>query len=160
MDDQALNIAGARLGGFTQGAGLEERGAGRVLLLDGPGARPFRTLVERWARAVDRPFEDVERDLGSERFGTGGPQVLVIDQLEELITDCSDPEERELFVRAVSGAGAATWPRIVLGLRADFYGRCMRDARLARMLPADAGSSTPCPSGGSSGPKERAVPAP
>ncbi|MFE2264899.1 caspase, EACC1-associated type [Streptomyces griseosporeus] len=117
-------------------ARLEERGTGRVLLVDGPGTRPFRTLVERWARAVDRPFEEVERELGAGRFGTGGPEVLVIDQLEELFTDCDDPEERELFVRAVSGAAAATGPRIVLGLRADFYGPCMRDARLARMLRA------------------------
>ncbi|GAA4965014.1 hypothetical protein GCM10023238_35830 [Streptomyces heliomycini] len=117
-------------------AGLEERGTGPVLLVEGRARRPFRTLVERWARAVDRPFEEVEREVGAGRFGTGGPEVLVIDQLEELFTDCVDPEERELFVRAVSGAGAATGPRIVLGLRADFYGLCMRDARLARMLRA------------------------
>ena len=117
-------------------AGLEERGTGRVLLVDGPGARPFRTLVERWARAVDRPFEEVEREVGAGWFGAGGPEVLVIDQVEELFTDCADPEERELFVRAVSGAGATAGPRIVLGLRADFYGPCVRDARLARMLRA------------------------
>ncbi|MFF0747641.1 caspase family protein [Streptomyces sp. NPDC004267] len=117
-------------------AGLEERGAGRVLLVPGPGPRPFRTLVERWARAVDRPFGEVERDLGAGRFGAGGPDVLVVDQLEEIFTDCEDPEERELFVRAVSGAGAATGPRIVLGLRADFYGPCLRDARLARIVRA------------------------
>ncbi|MGA5428222.1 caspase, EACC1-associated type [Streptomyces koyangensis] len=115
-------------------AGLEERGARRTLLVDGPGARPFRTLAERWARAVGRPFGEVERELGSGRFAADGPQVLVIDQLEELFTDCVDPEERELFVRAVTGSPATTGPRIVLGLRADFYGPCMRDARLARVL--------------------------
>ncbi|MGA5006541.1 caspase, EACC1-associated type [Streptomyces koyangensis] len=117
-------------------AGLEERGARRTLLVDGPGARPFRTLAERWARAVGRPFGEVERELGSGRFAADGPQVLVIDQLEELFTDCVDPEERELFVRAVTGSPATTGPRIVLGLRADFYGPCMRDARLARVLRA------------------------
>ncbi|MGW5419729.1 caspase, EACC1-associated type [Streptomyces sp. NPDC003943] len=115
-------------------AGLEERGAGRVLLVPGPGARPFRTLVEHWARAVDRPFAEVEREVGAGRFGPGGPEVLVVDQLEEIFTDCEDPEERELFVRAVSGADPATGPRIVLGLRDDFYGSCRRDERLARLL--------------------------
>ncbi|MEU7020257.1 caspase family protein [Streptomyces sp. NPDC046203] len=116
-------------------AGLQERGAGRVLLLPGPGARPFRALADLWARAVGRPFAEVEQELGAGRFTGSGPEVLVVDQLEEIFTDCDDPEERELFIRAVSGArrpdGA---PRLVLGLRADFYGPCLRDPRLARIV--------------------------
>ncbi|MFI8961203.1 caspase family protein [Streptomyces sp. NPDC053493] len=118
-------------------AGLEERRAGSVLLVPGPGARPFHRLVERWAQAVRRPFAEVERELGAGRFvGAGGPAVLVVDQLEELFTDCDDAEERELFVRALAGADPATAPRIVLGLRADFYGPCLRDPRLARIVRA------------------------
>ncbi|MEV5973948.1 caspase family protein [Streptomyces sp. NPDC051921] len=117
-------------------AGLEERGTGSVLLVPGPGGRPFRTLVEHWARAVDRPFAEVERELGAGRFGGEGPAVLVVDQLEELFTDCDDVEERELFLRALSSAAPATAPRIVLGLRADFYALCLRDPRLARIVQA------------------------
>ncbi|MFE5300507.1 caspase family protein [Streptomyces sp. NPDC056632] len=117
-------------------AGLEERGAGSVLLVPGPGSRPFRTLVEHWSRAVGRPFAEVERELGAGRFGGGGPAVLVVDQLEELFADCDDPEERELFVRAVADADPATAPRMVLGLRADFYALCLRDPRLARIVQA------------------------
>ncbi|MFD7976651.1 caspase family protein [Streptomyces sp. NPDC059071] len=171
-------------------AGLEDLGGSRVLLVPGPGAHPFRTLVEHWSRAVRRPFAEVERELGSGRFGggagpEGGPDVLIVDQLEEIFTECEDPEERELFLRAVtgdahdsgdagdsdgpdgpddntghsegsghshgsgpsdgsrpsgrpghSGAASAARPRIVLGLRADFYGACLRDARLARVAQA------------------------
>lgn len=117
-------------------AGLEEHGAGSVLLVPGPGGRPFRTLVDHWARAVDRPFAEVERELGAGRFVGDGPAVLVVDQLEELFTDCDDPEERELFVRALAGADPASAPRIVLGLRADFYALCLRDPRLARIVQA------------------------
>ncbi|MFI8518428.1 caspase family protein [Streptomyces sp. NPDC085481] len=117
-------------------AGLEERGGGGVLLVPGPGARPFRTLVEHWSRAVRKPFAEVERELGAGRFGDGGPGVLVVDQLEEIFTDCEDAEERELFLRALSGGGTEPAPRIVLGLRADFYGQCLRSPRLARIVQA------------------------
>ncbi|MFE7037921.1 caspase family protein [Streptomyces atratus] len=111
-------------------AGLEGEG---VLLIPGPGARPFRTLVESWATAVGRPFAEVENELGTGRFGGGGPGVLVIDQLEEMFTQCRDVEERELFVRALAGAVSGS-PRIVLGLRADFYDQGLNDARLARIV--------------------------
>ncbi|KQX58975.1 MULTISPECIES: caspase family protein [unclassified Streptomyces] len=117
-------------------AEVEADGTGTAVLVDGPGARPFRTLVDTWSQAVGRPFAEVERELGAGRFGPGGPDVLVIDQLEEIFTECEDPEERELFVRAVTGADPTAAPRIVLGLRADFYGRCLRDARLARIVRA------------------------
>ncbi|MFF3861495.1 hypothetical protein [Streptomyces sp. NPDC002209] len=106
----------------------------RVLLVPGAGPRPFRTLVEMWAAAVGRPFAEVERELGAGRLGTGGPDVVVVDQLEEIFTQCQDVEERELFVRAISGPPDDNGPRIVLGLRADFYGQCLNDARLARIV--------------------------
>ncbi|MEU7112983.1 caspase family protein [Streptomyces sp. NPDC046182] len=107
----------------------------RVLLVPGAGPRPFHTLAEMWAAAVGRPFAEVERELGAGRFGTGGgPDVVVVDQLEEIFTQCQDVEERELFVRAISGPPDDNGPRIVLGLRADFYGQCLNDARLARIV--------------------------
>jgi WD40 repeat protein/energy-coupling factor transporter ATP-binding protein EcfA2 len=55
-----------------------------------------------------------------------GDMVLVIDQFEEVFTLCADDEERELFIASL--VFAATTPtsrvRVVLGLRADFYGHC------------------------------------
>ncbi|GAA4304359.1 hypothetical protein GCM10023086_21470 [Streptomyces venetus] len=117
-------------------AGLEDGGSGRVLLVPGPGARPFRTLVEHWSRAVGKSFAEVDRELGHGRFPGEGPGYLVVDQLEEIFTDCQDAEERDLFVRAVCGGDPQAAPRIVLSLRADFYGQCLGDARLARIVRA------------------------
>lgn len=52
--------------------------------------------------------------------------LLLVDQFEELFTVCADPAERAAFVGALTIA--ATTPtsrtRVVLGIRADFYGRC------------------------------------
>ncbi|MEU8545765.1 hypothetical protein AB0C81_01950 [Streptomyces roseoverticillatus] len=122
------------------GAELDGGGHGSVLLVPAPGARPFRTLTAAWADATGRPFGDVERDLGAGRFGRPAdgrrpPGVLIVDQLEEIFTHCEDAEERELFIRAlIGGAGPAPGPRIVLGLRADYFGHCLRDSRLARLV--------------------------
>jgi WD40 repeat protein len=112
-----------------------------VLLVPAPGALPFRTLSAAWARAVGRPFGEVERDLGTGRFTAPAdrrtaPRVLVIDQLEEIFTHCRDTEEHRLFTRALTGTGDGTGPRVVLGLRADYLGQCLRDPRLAPIVSA------------------------
>ncbi|MFE9890594.1 AAA family ATPase [Streptomyces scopuliridis] len=120
---------------------------GPVLLVAAPGSRPFHTVAARWAEAVGRPFGEVEHALGAGRFigpedGRRAPGILVIDQLEEIFTHCEDTEERELFIRAVAGEegspgrASGTGPRIVLGLRADYFGHCSRDPRLSRVLRA------------------------
>ncbi|MEV5385460.1 caspase family protein [Streptomyces sp. NPDC052721] len=123
------------------GAALDSTDLKPVLLVPAPGALPFRTLSAAWARAVGRPFGEVERDLGAGRFTApadrrAAPRVLVIDQLEEIFTHCRDTEERRLFARALTGPGDGTGPRVVLGLRADYLGQCLRDPRLARIVSA------------------------
>jgi WD40 repeat protein/energy-coupling factor transporter ATP-binding protein EcfA2 len=52
--------------------------------------------------------------------------VLVVDQFEELFTLCEDPAERAAFVAALTTAATAptSRTRVVLGVRADFYGNC------------------------------------
>jgi len=66
--------------------------------------------------------------------------VLVVDQFEELFTLSSDEGRRRLFVAALSAActsaDAQTPPpaRVVLGVRADFYGRCLDYPALAEAL--------------------------
>ncbi|CAM5560375.1 caspase, EACC1-associated type [Streptomyces abikoensis] len=120
-------------------AALDTAGHGPVLLVPAPGARPFHTLTAIWADATGRPFGEVERDLGAGRFGAPAdgrrpPRVLIVDQLEEVFTHCDDAEERELFVRALTGAEPRPGPGIVLGLRADYFGHCLRDPRLARLV--------------------------
>ncbi|MFJ5686748.1 caspase family protein [Streptomyces sp. NPDC093099] len=127
------------------GAALGASAPGPVLLLPAPGPRPFRAVAARWAQAVGRSFGEVEQALGAGRFlgpadGGRGPGILVIDQVEEIFTHCEDSEERELFIRAVAGERTAptdgAGPRIVLGLRADYFGHFLRDPRLSRAVRA------------------------
>ena len=56
----------------------------------------------------------------------------MVDQFEQVFTACPDEAERQAFITAV---GALASPRlVVLGLRADFYGRALRYAGLAAAL--------------------------
>ncbi|MGY0070305.1 caspase, EACC1-associated type [Streptomyces sp. QTS137] len=131
------------------GVAAEQAGLGPVRLVSAPGERPFRRLAEEWAAAVGRAPSDVVRDLERGSFsrpaatGAGAgqaPRLLVIDQLEEYFTLCSDEAERERFAAALTagaGAGADTdeggtgdpapAPRLVLALRADYYGDALSD---------------------------------
>ncbi|MFD0417923.1 DNA-binding protein [Streptomyces sp. NPDC127108] len=64
-----------------------------------------------------------------------GDTWLIVDQFEEVFTLCRDPEERAAFI---DGLLAARSPgsrlRVVLGVRADFYGRCAEHPALADVL--------------------------
>lgn len=68
--------------------------------------------------------------------------LIVADQFEEVFTLCRDRDERDAFLSLLIAATTATTSRtrVVLGVRADFYGHCvqepllveaMRDAQLA-----------------------------
>ncbi|MFD2688728.1 AAA family ATPase [Streptomyces phyllanthi] len=125
-------------------------GLGPVRIVPAPGDRPFRALAEAWAAAVDRAPSEVVRDLEQGRFsrptpadgpaglrghGRTAPRVLVVDQLEEYFTLCEDTAERERFAEALTaGAGNPDSPRIVLALRADYYGDALSDPRLAPLV--------------------------
>ncbi|MGV9879595.1 nSTAND1 domain-containing NTPase [Streptomyces sp. NPDC003006] len=97
-----------------------------------PGARPARTHAGILVPAA-----------------ATGETWLVVDQFEEASTLCHDPAERDEFI---SGLLAARCPgsrlRVVLGVRADFYPRCLgqpgldeviREASMpvGRMTPAE-----------------------
>jgi WD40 repeat protein len=114
-----------------------------AVLLPAPGARPLRALAERLEAATGTPRAEVERHLSAGRLPVaasrpGGCAVLVIDQFEEVFTQCTDPEERDRFIRAVCGgrSTAAGRIRVVLGLRADHYGSCLAHPDLMRALRA------------------------
>jgi WD40 repeat protein len=78
--------------------------------------------------------------------------ILVVDQFEEVFTECADERERRAFVRALRAAAAlphdgSELPRraasrdvaalVIVGMRADFYARCAADPDLAACLKAD-----------------------
>ncbi|MFE2106125.1 helix-turn-helix domain-containing protein [Kitasatospora sp. NPDC059463] len=64
-----------------------------------------------------------------------GDTVVVVDQFEEAFTLCTDPAERAAFIRRLVAACAPdSRLRVVLAVRADFFGRCAEHADLALVL--------------------------
>ncbi|AOS62232.1 ATP-binding protein [Actinoalloteichus hymeniacidonis] len=63
----------------------------------------------------------------------GGRLLIVVDQLEELFTQCTDSVERESFITALTSADPAL---VVMAVRADFYPDCLRLDRLAAVFAA------------------------
>ena len=79
-------------------AGLMAR-LGNCAVLFTPGGRP----LDEYAKAHQRAGDDT---------------VFVVDQFEEIFTLCEDRDVRRRFVEQLAGR------RVVLGVRADFYGHC------------------------------------
>jgi WD40 repeat protein len=65
--------------------------------------------------------------------------VYVIDQFEEVFTQCRDEDERGAFVDELTDAADARPDRlaVILTIRGDFYGRCGDHPELARLLAAN-----------------------
>ncbi|MEU2224968.1 hypothetical protein [Streptomyces sp. NPDC018347] len=83
-----------------------------------PGAHPVRTHADRL-----RPT------------GDPGDTLVLVDQFEEVFTLCPDPRERARFTDLLLAAREpGSRLRVVLGMRADFYGRCLEHPELARVL--------------------------
>lgn len=80
-----------------------------------PGEHPMRSRRDLLVPAAD-----------------DGETWLVVDQFEEVFTLCSDAEERTEFLTALLAARRDdSRLRVVLGVRADFYGHCLADPGLA-----------------------------
>lgn len=62
--------------------------------------------------------------------------VLVVDQFEEVFTLCADPAERTWLIDALVIAARAetSRTRVVIGVRADFYGHCAGHPELVAAL--------------------------
>lgn len=93
-------------------------GDGRSVVVVTPGAGPVAALDEVLERA----------------------SVLVVDQFEELFTLCADERERDRFVEALVARAARPGCATVIGVRADFYARCIELPGLTSLL---AGASVP-----------------
>lgn len=64
-----------------------------------------------------------------------GDTLLVVDQFEEVFTLCADPAERALFLtRLLAATQPASRLRVLIAVRADFYGRCAEHGPLAEAL--------------------------
>ncbi|WP_328874912.1 hypothetical protein OHT76_35285 [Streptomyces sp. NBC_00287] len=64
-----------------------------------------------------------------------GDTLLVVDQFEELFTLCTEPGERDRFLgQLLAATDPASRLRVVIAVRADFYGRCAEHGPLAEAL--------------------------
>ncbi|WTX12660.1 hypothetical protein OG303_11620 [Streptomyces sp. NBC_00005] len=64
-----------------------------------------------------------------------GDTLLVVDQFEEVFTLCADPAERARFLgQLLAATSPASRLRVLIAVRADFYGRCAEHGPLAEAL--------------------------
>jgi WD40 repeat protein len=84
-----------------------------------PGPHPARTHAHLFAAA----------EAGD------GDTVIVVDQFEEAFTLCHDPAEREEFIELLLAARRPEYRlRVVIAMRADFFGHCAEHRMLADAL--------------------------
>lgn len=100
------------------------------ILVDRLGADPLATLAAAMGGAV--ADEGDAPGVVAEGLGPQGRFVLVVDQFEEIFTQCADSEKRVRFVRVL--LALATRGLVVLGVRADFYQHCASLADLGGLL--------------------------
>jgi WD40 repeat protein/transcriptional regulator with XRE-family HTH domain len=94
------------------------------------GGPPTRAVVFTPTGEPMRRLAEVRAE--QEADSSGEPALWVVDQVEEVFTACSDEDQQREFLDALcseagaAGAGGAAGARlVVLGVRADFYGRCL-----------------------------------
>ncbi|MFJ3800461.1 hypothetical protein ACIPSJ_29800 [Streptomyces sp. NPDC090088] len=76
--------------------------------------------------------------------GEGGESWVVVDQFEEVFTLCREPAERARFIDLLLAARApGSGLRVLIAVRADFYGRCLEHRGLADALHGAALSLGP-----------------
>ncbi|MER7466460.1 helix-turn-helix domain-containing protein [Streptomyces sp. NPDC097981] len=67
--------------------------------------------------------------------GAGEDTLVMVDQFEEAFTLCRDPAERSRFIdMLLSARQPESRLRVLLAVRADFYGRCAEHTELAEAL--------------------------
>lgn len=123
---------------LARGVLSEGSGAKPPWLLITPGEHPVGELAE-WTASLagisagsvhddvladPRRYTRVVRQALRGRPGGADRLILVVDQFEEVFTQCRDEAERRAFVEALCAAAEDAQALVVIGVRADFYARC------------------------------------
>ncbi|MBD9727810.1 PD40 domain-containing protein [Streptomyces sp. ID-01-6.2a] len=101
-----------------------------------PGLRPSAIRILTPGDHLARTHELLrEASGGGTGGGGGGDTLVVVDQFEEVFTLCHDAAERARFIDLLLTAREpASGLRVLLAVRADFYGRCAEHRALAEAL--------------------------
>ncbi|MEV0254626.1 DNA-binding protein [Streptomyces sp. NPDC050732] len=126
--------------------------AHRVTAVFGPSGSGKSSLLRAGLIPCLREAEDAASRPAAIRVLTPGPRPadhtklfipaaasgetwLIVDQFEETFTLCHDPAQRRAFIDLLLSARAAgSRLRVVLGVRADFYARCLEHEGLAAVI--------------------------
>ncbi len=118
----------------------------RPVVVFTPGAHPLREcaaqltgLLGESADVLAAEFEQESANLHlrlRQAVGDRPDALIIVDQFEEVFTLCADPDERQAFIAALAHAATAprSQARVVLGVRADFFGHCARHVELRPAL--------------------------
>jgi formylglycine-generating enzyme required for sulfatase activity/energy-coupling factor transporter ATP-binding protein EcfA2 len=125
---------------------LADDGGVASVIVTRPGSRPLEAIAkdiiaagsgaaENFATCIDADLRTNSRALHrllDHHDADAGYTVVVVDQFEELFT-MSNSTDRAAYIANVLNSAAAPGGRtiIVITLRADFYGHCATDPRLA-----------------------------
>lgn len=130
------SLVGAGLLGALATGGLPGSSHWATLLMR-PGATPMRELaaVALGAAAVTPSLGDLMLRIAEGDEDADGERrtVLVVDQLEEVWTQCTDERERETFLDALAGIANETGVRVVLVVRGDYFARLADHPGLAAL---------------------------
>ncbi|MFI1645656.1 hypothetical protein ACH4XT_01735 [Streptomyces avidinii] len=125
------------------------RASGWPVMLFTPGPHPVEECAIRLAALTGEPPGALLAELRGDpatlhlriRQATvdRAPDIdtlIVVDQFEEVFTLCRDRDERDAFIALLIAAGTAATgrTRVVLGVRADFYGHCVQDPHLVEAM--------------------------
>ena len=118
-------------------AGALPRSSHWTTLLMRPGSAPMRELagVALGAAQAAPSLGDLLLRLAQGDEGSDGEHrtVLVVDQLEEVWTECADEREREAFLDALAGIAHETDARVVLVVRGDYFAHLAEHPGLAAL---------------------------
>ena len=109
----------------------------RAGLLPQLRAQPGAWQIVESARLRAKPMQQLDAAMASFDASQPGRQLLLIDQFEELYTQCPDPEQRSAFLgRLRALAESEGGPLLILTLRSDFEPSLAACSELADLLPA------------------------